>query len=164
MLDIEAHFVDLWDFIKLRGLSKSVAKYRKFLFLNYKYHEVYSQKILSAHDEYKCPHKKKSKGGAESPWFCTPLWPCTKTAQNDQNWPDFNWSHRALGMSVFDVRHGVGKEIVHTFWFWIDNSATRYVHTCGTQKAHQEILENSYQNAVPGVCLMCAYNVPDVCK
>ena len=67
MLDIEAHFVDLWDFIRLRGLSKSVAKYRKFLFLNYKYHEVHSQKFLSAHDEYKCPYKKKLKGGAESP-------------------------------------------------------------------------------------------------
>ena len=107
--------------------------------------------------------KKVKGGGSKSPWFRPPLWPCTKTAQNDQNWPDFNWSHRALGKSVFDVRHGVGKEIVHTFRFWIDNIATRYVYTCGTQKAHQEILENSYQNAVPGVCLMCAYNVPDVC-
>ena len=55
-------FEDLWDFIRLRGLSKSVAKYRKFLFLNYKYHEVHSQKFLFAHDKYKCPHKKKSKG------------------------------------------------------------------------------------------------------
>ena len=63
MFAIGAHFVDLLDFIKLRGLSKSVAKYRKFLILNYKYHEVHSQKFLSAHDENKCPHKKKSKGG-----------------------------------------------------------------------------------------------------
>ena len=59
----EAHFVDLWDFIRLRGLSKRVAKYRKFLFLNYKYHEVHSQKFLSAHDENKCPHKKNQRGG-----------------------------------------------------------------------------------------------------
>ena len=93
-----------------------------------------------------------------------PFGHAAKTAQNDQNWPDFHWSHRALGMSVFDVRHGVKKEIVHTSRFWIDNSATRYVHTCGTQKAHRWFWENSYQNAVPGVCLMCAYNVPDVCR
>ena len=106
---------------------------------------------------------KKSQRRCRITMILPPLWPCTKTAQNDRNWPDFHWSHRALGMSVFDVRHGVGKEIVHTFRLWIDNSATRHVHTCGTQKAHRWFWENSYQNAVPGVCLMCAYNVPDVC-
>ena len=65
--------MDLWDFSRLRGLSKRVAKYRKFLFLNYKYHEVHSQKFLSAHDENKCPHKKNSKGVRISMILTPPL-------------------------------------------------------------------------------------------
>jgi hypothetical protein len=33
-------------------------------------------------------------------------------------------------------------------------------HTKGTSLIFSEIISN----CVPGVCLMCAYNVPDVCK
>ena len=110
------------------------------------------------------PTKKIQRGAHNLHDSEPPFGHAAKTAQNDQNWPEFQWSHRALGMSVFDVRHGVGKEIVHTVRLWIDNSATRYVHTCGTQNAHRWFWENSYQNAVPGVCPMCAYNVPDVCR
>ena len=36
-------------------------------------------------------------------------------------------------------------------------------YTSCTQEAHQYFFQNSYQNGVPGVCLVCAYNVPVVC-
>ena len=66
-------------------------------------------------------------------------------------------------MSDFDVGRTVGKEIVSSFHFLTPQGLHKYLHTSGTQKAHPCFFQKSYQNAVPGVCLMCAYNVPDVC-
>ena len=66
-------------------------------------------------------------------------------------------------MSGFDVRCTVGKEIVSSFHFLTPQGLHKYLHTSGTQKAHPCFFQKSYQNAVRGVCLMCAYNVPDVC-
>ena len=66
-------------------------------------------------------------------------------------------------MSDFDVGRTVGKEIVSSFHFLTSRGPYKYLHTCGTQKAHRWFFQKSYQNAVPGVCLMCAYNVPNVC-
>ena len=69
----------------------------------------------------------------------------------------------ALGMSDFCAIGLIRKEIVHTFHFLTSERPPRYVHTCGTQKAHRSFFQKSYQMAVPGVCHMCAYNVPGVC-
>ena len=41
-----------WKFERLRGLSKSVAKYQKFWFLIYEFDKVFPKKILSALDIY----------------------------------------------------------------------------------------------------------------
>ena len=109
---------------------------------------------------------QKGQGGHKTPFYGPP-WDLfskmLKNAQIPRKLPDFYWSHRALGMSDFCVRHVIRKEIVHTFHFLTSERPPRYVHTCGTQKAHHSFFQKSYQNAVPGVCLMCAYNVPGVC-
>ena len=66
-------------------------------------------------------------------------------------------------MSDFGVGRTVGKEIVSSFHFLTPQGLHKYLHTSGTQKAHPCFFQKSYQNAVSGVCLMCAYNVLDVC-
>ena len=59
--------------------------------------------------------------------------------QNDDFSAESRRSHRALGMSDFDACATVGKEIVRSFHFLRFQKPQKYVHTCGTQKAHQEI-------------------------
>ena len=46
-----------------RGPSKSIDKNHKFWFLNYKYDEVSSQKILSVYDNFKCSVREIRGGG-----------------------------------------------------------------------------------------------------
>ena len=107
--------------------------------------------------------RKKRKGGYKTSCFVSPLWQQAKTAEFFHFSPNLKLSYRALGMSVFIARRTVGKEIVYTFQFLIDHIPPRYVHTCGTQKAHHIFFKNASKTDVPHVCLMCAYNVPDVC-
>ena len=83
--------------------------------------------------------------------------------ENDDFSPKSRWTHRALGMSVFDARHGVGKEIVCTFHFLTFQKPHKYAHTSGTSNNHVQYFTNSMIFDVPGVCLVCAYNVPVVC-
>ena len=57
--------------------------------------------------------------------------------QNDDFSPESKGSQRALGMSDFDVGRTVGKEIVSSFHFLTSQGSYKYLHTCGTQKAHR---------------------------
>ena len=123
----------------------------------------FSQKNFYLHTTIISALIKKSTGGAIKQRNMAPLGTLLKTAQNTRKSADFYWSHKSLGMSYFCARHVIRKEIVHTFHFLTSKRLPRYVHTCGTQKAHRSFFQKQYQMAVPVVCLMCAYNVPGVC-
>ena len=107
--------------------------------------------------------QKKVQGGSKNSCFRPPLSKISNSGKNDDFSQILQRTHRALGMSDFDARRTVGKEIVHSFHFLTPQGQQKYVHTSGTQKAQRYFFQKSYQIAVPGVCLMCAYNVPDVC-
>ena len=60
-----------WEFSRLSGPSKSVAKCCKFLFLNYKCIKVFPKKFLSIQNIYKCSYQKKATrvlGAKNPPW------------------------------------------------------------------------------------------------
>ena len=76
-------------------------------------------------------------GGSEKQRISDPPLKALKFSQTSRFSLILKLNHRALGMSDFDVRHGIGKEIVCTFRFYYHLYAPFHLHTCGTQKAHR---------------------------
>ena len=70
---------------------------------------------------------------------------------------NFKLSHRALYMSDFRAMGLFFSEMIHIFQFITWKLQWDYLHALGTHQAHQYFFDNSYQNAVPGVCMACAY-------
>ena len=62
-------------------------------------------------------------------------------------------------MSDFDVGRTVGKEIVSSFHFLTPQGPYKYLHTCGTQKAHCSF----FKNLIKLLFLVCAWYVPIMC-
>ena len=60
--DFVGQIDDCWNYKRLRVPSKSISKNHKFGFLNYKYDKVFSKKISSAYDIYKCLSHQKPGG------------------------------------------------------------------------------------------------------